>query len=108
MSDADRVVRVTILGTTYTVVSDRDEQYVRDLARYLDDKLAKFMLGRNLPVLQRVILTALNVADELVRERERRDELLAQIGNRTDRLIASLDEDGDPPPLVLAGTLEEG
>ena len=93
MPDAGRVVRVSILGTWYTVVSDRDETYVRELARWLDDKLAGFIHGRSMPVLQSAILTALNISDELFRERERRREQLGEIGARTRGLIAALDED---------------
>lgn len=107
MSDAGRVVRVSILGTKYSVVSDRDEPYVQDLARYLDERLAGFIHGRSAPLLQSVILAALNIADELFRERELRRERLAAIETRLRRLIASLDDGATalPPP---TGPGEEG
>lgn len=107
MSDAGRVVRVSILGTKYTVVSDRDEQYVQDLARYLDEKLTGFIQGRSAPVLQSVILTALNIADELFRERDRLREQLATVATRARRLHRLLGDD-DVPAESPARTGEEG
>lgn len=91
-------VRVSILGTKYSVVSDRDEQYVQELARFLDDRLAGVIHGRSTPLLQSVILTALNIADELFREREGRREQLAAIARRARGLIASLDDGAAASP----------
>ncbi len=89
-------VEVTILGTKYTVVSDRDEEYLRELARYLDDKLSRVVAGRNIPLLQCAVLTALNIADELFDERGRRVDLLRQIEERSSELIGLLEDEKRP------------
>lgn len=85
-------VSVTILGSTYTVVSDRDEEYIRTLSDYVNRKLEEILRGRTAPLLQTAILTALNIADELFRERALRGELLAEIRRRSERLLASVSE----------------
>ena len=106
VASQSRGVTVTLLGTKYTVVSDRDEFYVRSLADYLNGKLEQFVPGRSMALLQRVILTALNIADELVRAREERDEALEEIERRSKELIASLD-DGNEPSVATGTTSEE-
>ena len=90
VTSQSRGATVTILGTKYTVVSDRDEDYVQALADYLNGQLEHFVPGRSTPLLQRVILTALNIADELFRARESCGETLEEIGRRSEELISSL------------------
>ena len=69
-------VEVTILGTKYLIRSEDDEAYIRELAGYVNYKLEEFVAGRSGVPLQRlVILTALNIADELFRERADRKRL---------------------------------
>jgi cell division protein ZapA len=89
-------VEITILGTKYTVVSDRDDAYVRSLAQYLDEKLAQFREGRHISLMQSVILVALNIADELFNERSQRVNLFREIEERSSKLIASLEDSLEP------------
>ena len=99
MADRDERVSVTILGTKYRVVSDRDEAYVHELAEYVNQKLDRFVRGPgSTPLQQRIILAALNIADELFRARTERRDLLKEIGSRSERLIATLEAEGDQTP----------
>ena len=92
MSDTSRGMNITILGTKYSVVSDRDEEYVRSLATYLNHQLERFGTGRTAPIMQRVILTALNIADELFTERARVESGSKEMERRAEELIALLDD----------------
>ena len=92
MTKIPQGVEITILGTKYTVVSDRDDEHVRSLARYLDDKLAQFRTGRHISLMQCVILVALNIADELFTERSQRVNLFREIEERSSKLIALLED----------------
>lgn len=63
-----RVVTVEIQGLRYPIRSELDEQYVVELARYVDSKMARS--GQEVPTgetLKIAVLAALNIADELFR-----------------------------------------
>ena len=69
---ATRVVTVEIQGLRYPIRSELDEQYVIELARYVDAKMAR--AGHEVPTgesLKIAVLAALNIADELFRCRGR-------------------------------------
>ncbi len=92
MGDGQRTVQVEILGTKYVVRSEEDEAYIRELADYVAAKLEEFVSGRTGVPLQRlVILAALNIADELFRERARRRTDSADLQRRSERMLASLE-----------------
>ena len=68
MSEASKVVTIEIQGLRYPIRSELDEQYVIELARYVDGKMAR--AGREVPTgesLKIAVLAALNIADELFR-----------------------------------------
>ena len=68
MSDASKVVTIEIQGLRYPIRSELDEQYVVELARYVDGKMAR--AGHEVPTgesLKIAVLAALNIADELFR-----------------------------------------
>jgi cell division protein ZapA len=66
-------VVVEILGTEYRLEGEGDQDRIGEVARYVDRKMRDLALGGNPVSLGRVgVLTALNIADELFREREER------------------------------------
>ena len=68
MNEASKVVTIEIQGLRYPIRSELDEQYVIELARYVDGKMAR--AGREVPTgesLKIAVLAALNIADELFR-----------------------------------------
>ena len=71
MSESSRVVTIEIQGLWYPIRSELDEQYVVELARYVDGKMAR--AGHEVPTgesLKIAVLAALNIADELFRTRQ--------------------------------------
>ncbi len=75
MSD-DNVV-VTIFGTEHAIKSDADPAYIREVAAYVDGKMRESAARSSVKAGTTVaVLAALNIADELFRERE--DDQLAQ------------------------------
>lgn len=68
MEPTTRVVTVEIQGLRYPIRSSLDEQYVIELAGYIDAKMARAAsevpTGETLKI---AVLAALNVADELFR-----------------------------------------
>jgi len=64
-------INVSILGHTYTIRGEADPDYIRELAAYVDDKM-RTVRERNAtaPPLEAAVMVAVNIADELFRERE--------------------------------------
>jgi cell division protein ZapA len=59
-------IEVIILGQRYTIKGDADEEYIRELADYVDAKMKEVIeAAPNTSPLKASILAALNIADEL-------------------------------------------
>jgi Uncharacterized protein conserved in bacteria len=92
MSEASKVVTIEIQGLRYPIRSELDEQYVIELARYVDGKMAR--AGHEVPTgesLKIAVLAALNIADEYFRllDDERRQS--DQVASRAAELERVLD-----------------
>ncbi|RLD18141.1 MAG: hypothetical protein DRI36_02165 [Caldiserica bacterium] len=62
-------VTVKIHGKEYTFESgDRDEEYVRELARYVDEKIEEVLReSKNISTLNLVVSACMSIADEYFR-----------------------------------------
>jgi len=72
MSTDKNVLKVRIYGAEYPVRGERDIQYIKELAEYLDTKMRE--VNNNVRVdssLRVAILAALNITDELFQERQK-------------------------------------
>ncbi len=84
-------IRVNIFGSEYTLVSDNDENYVKEIARYIDDKMREIDRSSSIKSSARLaILAALNIADELYQERLYRKKLLEQINEEAKKMNRSI------------------
>jgi cell division protein ZapA len=91
---AKRSVVVHVGGQRYVVRSDADETYIRTLAAYVDDRLREVQKSSR-PVSSQslAVLAALNITDELFKERRKRLELRQQIKDKSKAAIAYLDRE---------------
>ena len=70
-----------------------DTEYIETVAKYVDSKMREIDKTGNLKSALRVaILAALNIADELFKERRSKEQMLAELDNKTKSLSAVLDE----------------
>ena len=91
--DAKNVVQVQIFGHSYTIRGEAEQEYIMGVAAYVDRKMRE--VTEKLPVasLSKVaILASLNIADELFKERARREDRERQLEHRAARLNAVLDD----------------
>ena len=102
MSNENKTL-VTIFGHSYRIGSDSaDAAYIQEAAAYLDGKMreAAEATGRRAP-LELVIQAAMEIADEVLSNRQRKDDLLDAADERIDsfarRLESRADLLGDPP-----------
>lgn len=94
MDEHYNILKVNIYGNDYPIRGNTDVEYIRKVAKYVDSKMRE--IGKNASgesSLKVAILAALNITDELYRERSLRKEPNAkELSNRLKKLIDVLDE----------------
>jgi len=85
-------IRVNIYGQEYPIRSEADIGYVQRVAGYVDRKMKE--IAEKIPArnqAQIAVLAALNIADELFKEREDKEKKLSEVEEKTQSLIEWLD-----------------
>ena len=78
-------VKMTIMGTDYTVIAEDDVQYVHALGKELDAKMDGIVkANKHLSVTQAAVLAALDYADESKKATATADRLREQIKDYLD------------------------
>jgi cell division protein ZapA len=86
-------IRVNIFGSEYTLIADNNENYVNEIAQYVDDKMREIDRAQSIKSSSKIaILTALNIADELFQERIYRKKLIDQLNEESKKINRSLIE----------------
>lgn len=87
-------IPVTIFGQTYEILGNpADALYYNSLARYLETKMKEIQDATNVVSSQKIaILAALNIADELFRDRENRSTSGESTDKKYSELIRILDQ----------------
>jgi cell division protein ZapA len=89
-----RSVAVTIAGQRYTIKSDADESYVQSLANVVDARVREVKRAAKAASADAVaVLAAMQLADELQRERDRRARLRHQVRETSRHIRAMLDRE---------------
>ena len=72
-------VTVNICGEDYTLVAEEAPSYMQKVGGYVDAKLTEMMNTAKVGRTDAAVLTAVNIADELFKEREAAEGLRAQV-----------------------------
>jgi cell division protein ZapA len=81
-------VEVTILGQQYKIKGDAPDEYIRELATYVDKKIRDVLeKSPNTAPLKATILAAISIADELFRYREDQERYKKEIEEKTEELV---------------------
>ena len=105
----ERSVEIKVFGQTYTVKTDAEEDHIQEVARYVNEKIDEVLKKtRSVSTLNVAILTALNIADDLLKEKEKRMVLLREIEKKSEDLAEKIDlrlggEDLEKVSIVLKG-----
>lgn len=87
------ILKVNIYGTEYPIKGDVDVEYIGQVAEYVDRKMREVdQSSAAKSSLKVAILAALNIADELFRERGEKENLVKRFESATDRLSQLLNE----------------
>ncbi len=97
----EKALRVEIYNQTYSIRSDGDDQYILDLATYVDSKMREISSGtQTVDSLKVAILAALHIADEFHQLKDTQTQVDAQLGIRSSECSEMLDrilKHRDPP-----------
>jgi cell division protein ZapA len=86
MSDPP-VVHVHIFGSEYRIASQADPDQTREVARYVDRTMREIASSLSLRSVAKIaVLTAVNLADELMKEKQAGARLGRQAAVEADRL----------------------
>jgi len=88
----ERLVEIKVFGQMYTVKTDAEEGHIQEVARYVNEKMDEVLKKtRSVSTLNVAILTALNIADDLLREKEKRAALLREVEMKSKGLAEKID-----------------
>lgn len=89
---AEQTIRVEIYNQTYSIRSDGDNEYIHNLAEYVDTKMREISSGTmTVDSLKVAILAALHIADEFYQLKYSREQTDAQLATRSSECSEMLD-----------------
>ena len=85
-------IRVEIYNQTYSIRSDADEDYMMELAEFVDTRMREIASGTlTVDSLKVAILAALHIADELHRSKSMHEQADSQLATRSAECAELLD-----------------
>jgi cell division protein ZapA (FtsZ GTPase activity inhibitor) len=91
LTEAGRV-ELTVLGQTLTVRTEASADYVRALAKYLEERVATIKRGGVRDAATALILAALDITDELFRARDDSSRRDGDVSARLGALVSLLEQ----------------
>lgn len=103
---SEQTLRVEIYNQTYSIRSDGDNDYIQDLAEYVDSKMREISSGTmTVDSLKVAILAALHIADEFYQLKHAQAQSDAQFATRSSECSEMLDrilKHRDQPPQIVS------
>ncbi len=103
-------VTVTIYGQAYTLKGGAEPDYVQEVAAFVDERMKEVADSSSVASTAKIaILAAINIADELFREQQKRREGMATLEDRSVQLARLLDKEvGQDPTNLQEGNILPG
>jgi cell division protein ZapA len=87
----ERLVDIKVFGHVYTVKTDTGEEHIQRVAQYVNEKMDEVVKNtKSVSSLNVAILTALNIADDLIKERTKRLALLQEVERKSKDLVEKI------------------
>lgn len=87
MDDQFNILKVTIYGTDYPIKGNTNTEYIKKVADYVDGKMREVDESTSVKSSLKVaILAALNITDELFRERAEKESVISNFEDRIKKL----------------------
>jgi cell division protein ZapA len=89
----ERTVKIDIYDQVYNVNAEGNEEYLKELAAYVDQKMRDVAEAtRTIDSVKVAVLAALNVADELFTARQRQEKLDGPLRKRVEKCVALVEK----------------
>jgi cell division protein ZapA len=86
-------VKVEIYDQSYNVSAGENEEYVKELAAYVDGKMREVAEATHaVDSLKVAVLAALNIADEMFAVRERQQQIEGPLRKRVEKCVAMVEK----------------
>ncbi len=90
-------IKVQIGGMEYSLKADAGSDYVQRIAAYVDEKFRRLSEKTSVTSQTKIaVLTALNIADELFRLKEKYDQLVKTVEEESRHLNQEIDQSVGP------------
>ena len=87
-----RSVEINILGQSYTIKTDEEEAYIKNLAGYVDERLKEiYSAAPNVNHVKAAIMAAFGIADELFKLQHKQENFDRMIEEKTKILSGFLE-----------------
>ena len=87
------VITVQIFGKEYPIASDQNREYVQKLADYVDRKMNEISAGGETFASGKIAVQAcLDIADDLMRARNEKEQLIRTIQDRISRIARMIED----------------
>ncbi len=89
--EKERLVEIKVFGQVYTVKTDADGDHIQRVAQYVNEKIDEVVKNtKSVSSLNVAILTALNIADDLIKEKAKRLALLQEVEQKSKNLVEKI------------------
>lgn len=86
-------VKIQIYDQSYNVNADGNEEYLHDLAAYVDGKMRSIAESTHMvDSLKVAVLAALNIADEMFQTRKRQQEIEGPLRQRVENCVSMVEK----------------
>jgi cell division protein ZapA len=86
-------VKIQIYDQSYSFGGDQDEEYLKRLAAYVDEKMRVVAEStRTVDSLKVAVLAAMNIADEMFTLRDRQQEIDGPLRKRVEKCVALVEK----------------
>ncbi|HEY4742706.1 MAG TPA: cell division protein ZapA [Candidatus Acidoferrales bacterium] len=93
LSPREAPVKIDIYNQSYNVQADENEEYLKELAAFVDEKMRSVAEAtRTIDSVRVAVLAALNIADELHSLKKRQDMIEGPLRKRVEKCVAIIEE----------------
>ena len=86
-------MKIEIYDQTYSVQADQNEDYLKELATYVDSKMRTVAEAtRTVDTVKVAVLAALNIADEMFTLRQRQQTIEGPLRKRVEKCVALVEK----------------
>ena len=86
-------MKIQIYDQSYNVNADGNEEYLHDLAAYVDGKMRSIAESTHMvDSLKVAVLAALNIADEMFQTRKRQQEIEGPLRQRVENCVSMVEK----------------